>query len=452
MRLIGLIVIAAAMLAPLYWYSALMSKHDQIALFSQYIGSVSLVAMGISQFLALRLRWQQMIFGPLDQIYQLHKWLGIIAIVTILMHDTIDAEMDGLGAETLLVEVAETLGELSLYGLLILVVLSIATYVPYHIWYWTHRFMGAFFAASALHYFFILKPFTNVDPLGLYVGGFCVLGIICYAITLVPFSAIGGRQRYRVASVDRTGDAVSVSLEPEQKGIRHRAGQFAFVHFSGKGKDEVHPFTISKAPEADRSLRFTFKPLGDDTRRLAAELEAGHVAQVSPAYGHFERRGKKPEVWIAGGIGVTPFVAFAQNLKEGDPQIDFFYCVSDGANAAHLQDFVNVAERFPNFRLHLIESKKTGRLTVDEVEARVEAPMSDVTVYYCGPDGLRESLRAGLIANGLSHRKFKFEEFEIRSGIAITPILNGLARIGERLFFGLITFKRRKTSRDQNPQ
>ncbi len=438
MRMIGLFLIAAALVAPLYWFWPLMGKHDQIALMSQYIGCVALIAMGVSQFLALRLRWQQMIFGPLDQIYQLHKWLGIIAITAILLHDTVDADIDGLGAETLLTEFAETLGELSLYGFLVLVVLSIATYVPYHLWRWTHRLMGAFFAASSLHYLFILKPFEVLDPLGLYVGGFCILGILSYLITLLPFSLLGGRHVYRVASVEQTGEAVAVSVEPEKKGMKHRAGQFAFVHFPGRGKNEVHPFTISKAPEGDRTLRFTFKPLGDDTRRLAHEVVPGDVVRVSPAYGRFERRGKKPEVWIAGGIGVTPFIAFAQSLKKTDPPVDFFYSVSDASKAAHLQDFANVAERCPNFRMHLVESSKTGRLNVDLIEARVEAAMSDVTVYYCGSDSMRKDLQAGLVANGLPYRRFKYEVFEIRSGIAVTPVLNGVARLAEFLLMALL--------------
>lgn len=438
MRLIGLFLIAAALVAPLYWFWPLMGQHDQLAVISHYIGSVALIAMGISQFLALRLRWQQMIFGPLDRIYQLHKWLGLIAITAVLLHDTMDAEMDGLGAETLLADFAETLGELSLYGFLILVVLSIATYVPYHLWRWTHRLMGAFFAASSFHFFFILKPFGTFDPLGLYIGGFCALGIVCYLITLLPFSLFVGRHAYQVASVEQTGEAVAVALEPSKRGMKHRAGQFAFVHFAGKGKNEVHPFTISKAPEGDRSLRVTFKPLGDDTKRLARELAPGDAVRVSPAYGRFERRGKKPEVWIAGGIGVTPFVAFAQSLKESDPAVDFFYCVSDASKAAHLQDFANVAERCPNFRMHLIESRKQGRLSVDLIEARVKAPMADVTVYYCGPEGMRKDLQSGLVANGLAHRRFKYEEFEIRSGIAVTPLLNGIARLAELVLRGFL--------------
>ena len=50
-------------------------------------------------------------------------------MTAILLHDTVDAEMNGHGAETILRELAETLEELSFYGLLILVVVTIATFI-----------------------------------------------------------------------------------------------------------------------------------------------------------------------------------------------------------------------------------------------------------------------------------------------------------------------------------
>ena len=434
MRAIGVLLAVGVMLLPLIWFVPLMAEHDPIAVFSQYIGSVSLIAMSVAQLLATRMRWQQVLFGGLDQIYRLHKWLGITAIVTILLHDTIDAEIDALGRQSVLGEIAETLGELSLYGLLILVVITIATYIPYHIWRWTHQFMGAFFAASAFHYFFILKPFINIDPPGLYVGGFCVMGLICYVYTLLPFGAIEGRHRYKVSSVEPTGDAVAVSLEPVKKGLVHRAGQFAFVKFPGKGRDEIHPFTISKGRDSDRNLRFTFKPLGDDTKRLARDLAPGDEARLSPAFGHFSRSGRKPEIWIAGGIGVTPFAAFAQELDETSAPVYFFYCVSEAKQAAHRQDFENLAERLPNFHFHLVETRAEGRLTMDRIEAALNDALSDVTVFYCGPKGLREAMQKAFVDAGLSGRRFKYEEFEIRSGIAITPFLNFVAK----LFSGLV--------------
>ena len=53
---------------------------------SQYFGSTALIIMAISQLLATQFRFLEIIFGGLDRIYALHKWLGIGTLAFILMH------------------------------------------------------------------------------------------------------------------------------------------------------------------------------------------------------------------------------------------------------------------------------------------------------------------------------------------------------------------------------
>ncbi len=229
MRIPGLLLIFISVLLPLYWYSALWTSYPNGALLSQYIGSVALITMAYSQLLATRANGLEFIFGPLDKIYVLHKWLGITAIIAILFHDTLDAEIDSLGRETWLVDIAETLGEFSLYGLLILVAFSIATFIPYQLWRLSHKFVGALFAFSSFHFLFILKPQALSDPLGLYVSAFCVLGLICYAITLLPFNRYSGLHRYQVAAIEATGGVANITLSTQKDKLKHRAGQFCFI-------------------------------------------------------------------------------------------------------------------------------------------------------------------------------------------------------------------------------
>ena len=145
MKKAGVVVVLAISFLPLYWFIPLFSEHPGTAIFSLYLGSLSLILMGLAQFMATRFSWLELVFGGLDRIYVLHKWIGITALGALLLHDTIDADIDGIAPETFLTDVAETMGELSLYGILILLIITIATFIPYHLWRWTHKFMGAFF-------------------------------------------------------------------------------------------------------------------------------------------------------------------------------------------------------------------------------------------------------------------------------------------------------------------
>ena len=430
MRISGLLIIVVALVVPIYWYSDLAARYSASALFSLYLGSAALIAMSVSQMLSTRVRGVEMIFGGLDKIYVLHKWLGFGAIIAILLHDTIDADIDGLGRETILTEIAETFGEFSLYAFLVLVVITIATIIPYRLWYWTHRFMGALFALSAIHYLFILKPFANASPLGIYIAAFCIVGVLCYLYTLIPFDWLQGRHSYKITNIEKTGDALAVSLSPLKNGLRHKAGQFTFVKFNAPGLSEVHPFTISAAPKLDRSLRVTIKRLGDYTDKLDGTLKPGAKVTLSNAYGHFHSaKSKTSSIWIAGGIGVTPFIAWAQTLNTDAGPVDFFYCVHREGDAAHLSELQEIVAKKPNLNLHLIVSEHMPRLSPAQIAARVETPLKSAHVYFCGPDKMRDSLRAGLGKIGLKHSHFHVEQFEIRSGLGLLKMAGWIKKL-----------------------
>lgn len=422
MRIFGLALTAAALFLPLIWFIPMTAERDASAVFSQYIGSFALIAMGITQLFATRFGWLELVFGGLDRIYVQHKWLGISALVAVFLHDTIDPEMRGLGRETALADLAESLGEFSYYGLLILVAITLLTFIPYHLWRWTHKLMGGIFALSAFHYFFIMKPFANTDPVGLYVLGFCVLGIAAYIYTLLPERFQRSKRPYTISQIERTGDAIAVTMMPDKRAVSYRPGQFAFVSFDTPGLQESHPYTISKAPDETGSLRFTIKPMGDHTSRLARQLKAGAGARVQGAYGHFGNAGRRgTRIWIAGGIGITPFVALSQDLANKSEDlaapVHLFYCVKNRSTAAHLDALEALCKARGDFTLHLVESGFGARLNAHAIKTAVGTNFNKARVSFCGPASMRDSLKRDLVSHGLATRRFAYEEFEIRSGL-----------------------------------
>ena len=424
---LGVAAIGVLMLTPLIWLPGIAAGRDTIAIFSQYLGMTALVAMAVSQVIATRWTGIEQTFGPLDQSYRLHKWLGLWALAASFLHDTIDAEIKGLGPETVLAEAAETAGEISLYGLLFLVVITVATFIPYHLWKWTHRFIGVFFVLSAFHYLFILKPFSNGDPLGLYMGAVCLIGLIAYAYTSAPRSFRPARQ-YKIKNLIPQGDALSVEIVPVGKPLTHRAGQFAFVSFPELGLNEPHPFTLSSAPSNDGTLRMTIAPLGDYTVRLMSRLVTGAAARVEGPFGHFGVT-QGPQIWVAAGIGITPFAAMAGTLGPGDGPVTLIYCVRDRSKAAHLDELL---EQEAKGRLTLIvwETSHRGRLGPKEI-LDIAGGLQDKHVHYCGPSALRDAIWQDLKGKGLSARRFRYELFEIRSGIGLQTLFAYLTSKGQ---------------------
>ncbi len=393
--------------------------------------------MGIVQFLATRARGIEAVFGGMDRIYVLHKWLAITAIIFAAIHDTVDADMEELGAETFLTDFAETLGELGFYGLLVLGVITIITFVPYHYWKWSHRFMGLCFASAAVHFAFILKPFSNADPLGLYVLAFCALGVLSYCYLLLPKQWTSQTIDYNVTNIVRSGDTTEIQLSPKGRGIKHKAGQFAFVTFDTKEKKGPHPFTISSAPNQQGDIRFTIKNLGDYTAYLSHSLNQDTTAKLSRAFGHFTQSDKsQPQLWIAAGIGITPFMAWAQTLERSlSTPIRLYYCVAARDKAMYIDVLESIANTMDQFETVLVISGRDKRLTAARINNELSSSIGTHEVYFCGPSTMRESLKSDLTTLGLKRGSFHYEEFEIRSGIGVRKVLSWLLnRYGYKLF------------------
>ncbi len=418
MKPLGLGLIAVACLAPMIWLPGIAAGRDVVALFSQYLGMIALIVMATAHVIATRWPGVEAVFGPLDQSYRLHKWLGIGAMVAILLHDTIDADMRGIGTETLISETAETAGEISLYGLLVLVVITLATFIPYDLWKWTHRLIGIFFVLGAGHYLFILKPFENGDPLGLYMGSICAVGVVAYLYTSAPRHLRPSRT-YQIASLRPEGTALSVEMMPTGPALRYRPGQFGFFSFIGANKPEPHPFTISSAPRVDGSLRVTVAPLGDLTRGLIGALAVGQTVRAEGPFGGFGRHKCGPQVWIAAGVGITPFAALAEALPEDADPITLIYAVRSEGDAAHLQHVRAIAQQKPNLRLELWQSAVSGRIGAGDVANLVGPELAQASVLFCGPTEMCRVIGEGLERHGVSSEHFHSEAFEIRTGLGL---------------------------------
>jgi predicted ferric reductase len=139
------------------------------------------------------------------------------------------------------------------------------------------------------------------------------------------------------------------------------------------------------------------------------------TAMVEGPYGEFNfKKGSLQQVWIAAGIGITPFVSWIRDFEAGPPgrEIDFFYTTTVPEEALFL-DEIEKAKKHGGFRPHVSHSARGGRLSVDRViEASGEPAGKDI--YMCGPAAMVEAFRRGFEAKGVPGSRIHYEEFNFR--------------------------------------
>ena len=372
--------------------------------------------MAWSFVLAIRLRVLEPFFGGLDSMYRVHRWAGTLAVVAMFLHTSIEPEIEGgiRGASRSLANTAEDLagtGEIMLY---VLVAISLLRWFPYRWWRWTHKLLGIPFAFASFHFFTAEKTYANSSAWGVYFGATMLAGLIAYVWRVIGKDAVVPGVKYQVTAAEVSGSSLDLQLAPRAKPITHRAGQFAVIKVQAPGLREPHIFTIASSP-TDANLRFFIRDLGDWTARLLATDLTGVEVIVEGPYGEFEplHQPASKTVWVAGGVGITPFLSAASALPaEAEHPPTLHYLVRSRADAMALE----VLEmHHQQGRLNLVvHASSEGTRFEPETLAHSHQDLTDAHVAVCGPASLVSLVDAQ--ARALGATRIEHEDFDIRQG------------------------------------
>ena len=376
--------------------------------------------MATNLFLATRPPVIERWTGGLDQLYFAHKWIGISVLVFILTHKFVGMDLEGdiitRGTAKLAAEVAD-------FVFPILVVLLSMSFVkrfpkikfeiPYQFWRIGHRFIGIIFVALVFHQFFVKAPIEANSVLSAYLQVAALIGVLSYLYT--QFGASFRRRRYVVTRVERHSAATIVEAQPTGRAIKPRPGNFAFVSVARRGLREPHPFTISQAKD-DGTLQFSIRSLGDYTARLRETVNEGDKILIEGGYGRFDyTNGSDQQIWVAGGIGITPFLAFADSIDETNTyDIQLFYCVRTQEDVVGLDRLKAAATRSSKFKYTIFESTTDGRFDASQIIDRSELDPSNASFWFCGPAAMRAAILSGLKRAGKSPKGVHYEKFDFR--------------------------------------
>src|SRR5512133_2733918 len=347
-------------------------------------GAEALLLLSCSLVLIALVPYGERWFGGFDRIVVWHRWTAVAGVVLLVPHLALvtsspDPNETGFG---------HALGDVALLRLRGArhrgLVRRLAR-TTYEHWLSAHRLIGLFVAVAVTHGAIVdptLRHSTVLRVAFVLVG---VAGVGAYLYRELVAPHVVPAYDYTVRAVRRLGEGTAeIDLDPAGERLAFRPGQFVMVTFAGVAAGQRHPFSISSGA-ADRQLDVTVKASGDYTDELVESLHRGDAARVVGPFGGFDYRdGGRRQIWIAGGIGVTPFVSWIRSLDGGfDRDVDFYYSVRGPGDAVYRDEIEAAARQYPSLRLHLVLSDVEGPLTADAVLQGV-APDADPWVYMCG--------------------------------------------------------------------
>lgn len=203
-------------------------------------------------------------------------------------------------------------------------------------------------------------------------------------------------------------DVVGLALEPADGATLppFTAGAHVDIELPG---GLVRQYSLCNAPGA--SGRYELGILLDrqgrgGSRAVHETLAAGQSVRISPPRNLFPLRPAEHVVLMAGGIGITPILAMAEQLAHERASFELHYFVRAPERAAYL-DRLGEPRFFGRWRLHVGERIPSSFDTA----AIFGTPHEGHRLYVCGPNAFMDFVLDGARAGGWPEERLHSERF-----------------------------------------
>jgi ferredoxin-NADP reductase len=229
------------------------------------------------------------------------------------------------------------------------------------------------------------------------------------------FSPLSSFMKLKLTARKAECPGVTSFIFRPDKPLVWKAGQFLHYVLNHEATDDRGSdrwFTIASAPYERHVMlttRFASKQ-GSTFKEALKALKMGDSVEVSDVDGDFiVSDPKKEHVFIAGGIGITPFRAI---LKEADHsrkplRATLLYAHRDKF-AAYKKELDTITHRNPHLKIHyLFGPQRIDKITIKELVPDLKSPL----FYVSGPEPMVESVGKMLRQIGVPKKRIKQDWF-----------------------------------------
>ena len=372
---------------------------------------------GWNILLSTRLAIFENLYGGLPNLYRWHHRTGCIAFMLLIVHPTLIAIRYAMISLTSAYEFLkpslnypQLAAEATLGVMFVAIFVSTYLAIKHELFVKLQITLGLVFFLGAYHAIYMTgSDVMQSWPLIMYGSVLVVLALVVMLYRSLFHGSFRKRYSYEVSNITKQADMLELSLSSKSGIGGYTPVQFVFINpINSEIKKQFHPFSLTSVTGSS-TISVGIKQLGDFTNSLSA-LKVGDEVVAEGAYGQFGSELSKynKQIWIAGGIGITPFVAMAKSL--GNQQVDLFYSVRSKAQAYFLTELQTIAKNKSNFRIHLIDTERQPQLTSHDISSIYG---DDTAVWICGPPPMMKALKRGLAADGVRKSHIITEEFSL---------------------------------------
>jgi predicted ferric reductase len=398
----------------------------------QVFGVVALSGLTVQLILSGRVKFLEKGIG-LDRMMRWHLFNGIVSTGFILLHPVFlffRPLVDGVPV----VNITRTFGFATWLGVatagFLLVTVFAALFsqrvgLKYEQWRAFHRFTLLILAGAFIHSYFVGSDIFTKQPLFYW---WLALLIVSLAVVVHKFVIRPQQLKENLYEVVKTESVTpnvnTVFIKPFKKKLTYKPGQFVFIRFYSENlPNEEHPFTISSSP-TENAITFSIKDSGDFTR-LIGELKPKDKAVIEGPFGVFSNyKMRGPFIFIAGGIGITPFRSMLKYMKDsgGTQDTVLLYANRTFDDIAFYNELEELGREDWFTVSHILSHEQRdgfahGYITNEFIKEKAGTVSENFTrgeFFICGPPGMMKIIQAQLIKLGVNPKNIHTEKFALK--------------------------------------
>lgn len=187
---------------------------------------------------------------------------------------------------------------------------------------------------------------------------------------------------------------------------------YTLPHDNADDRGDERWFTISSAPfEGDIWITTRINTPSSTFKQQLLNLKPGDVIETDDPEGDFTLEDlSKDYIFVAGGIGITPFRSILNQLHHDgkEMRIELLYANRDEASIAFKDELEAISQAHPGFNITYFSGDKR----IDEAALKEAAvKLNDPIYYVSGPEPMVEAFETTLKEMGINEAHAKFDYF-----------------------------------------
>lgn len=220
-------------------------------------------------------------------------------------------------------------------------------------------------------------------------------------------------------------DSYSFYFDRKNVSFNFHPGQYIGMFLNIEDPDDrgnTRFFSVASSPTETDYLFITTRIIKSSFKLTLSNLKQGEIVKFTGPFGKFvlNEEEKKPKVFVAGGIGVTPFRSMIKYSQDKNIQniLYLFNSFKDVKDITYYSEMSAIKENYPVFSYipTVTENKtpnwigETGRISSEMIKTYVKD--INVPIYYvAGPEVMVEALSKVISDMGVKSENIRSESF-----------------------------------------